>query len=352
MATQTDIQQLIQSIVPSAVNNGNPNTIYNNAPPVLDGQGNWFASHLPTAASLTAFQMDPMANPTVTPWTAPASSGGTGGLTFPGLPDLGEWQPPDGWIPSTGGGGGGGGRPDIPADVPRNRRPVTGSPGRQMVPGTLSYDLTRDLFRPMPTAGMGVFGEGGFSGGSNGRWQHTVDSEGGFQMPAWQQILDAITEPFLPGDLYLSGTGKWDLSNGALGQVANFLGVRPGTVNDLIGFVADRYGSLERAPQWIQDHISDNVHNNMANLTKEISSDMRDQGRDIMEKIMDEFAVPPAAPVNRAPSNSRSAGSQTWLEGEAARDYVKSLNSPTAVMEGLRQQAIASMDKMFKNQIR
>lgn len=61
MPGQTDVQKLIQGLAPGAVNNGNPNTIYNTAgtvmqpaapPPTLNTDGTFNMNLLPPAASL------------------------------------------------------------------------------------------------------------------------------------------------------------------------------------------------------------------------------------------------------------------------------------------------------------
>ena len=79
--TQRDIQQLIQSLVPSGVNNGNPNTVYNTAgtpyggtqqvplPPMQDAQGNWFMNSVSNAANLGPANLQAMPAPMLgQPW--------------------------------------------------------------------------------------------------------------------------------------------------------------------------------------------------------------------------------------------------------------------------------------------
>lgn len=80
MADQRTVQQLIQSLTPGAVNNGNPNTIYNQArpstpPPILTNQG-WLLNSINPAVTTPGTMLS------YTPWTAPANS-----LT----PNLPQW---------------------------------------------------------------------------------------------------------------------------------------------------------------------------------------------------------------------------------------------------------------------
>lgn len=122
--TQTTIQQLIQQLVPSGVNNGNPNTVYNTPgtpynhgggtpvplPPMQDAQGNWFRNTVSPAANLGPMNL--MALPPVDTgpgWMAPAGS------LQAKLP---TWPTPFGYNPGglgggSGGGTGGGGTPPV-----------------------------------------------------------------------------------------------------------------------------------------------------------------------------------------------------------------------------------------------
>lgn len=85
MPNQTDVQKLIQGLAPGAVNNGNPNTVYNTPgtvmrgtpsvpPPTTDATGNWVLNNLPKPAVMGPPNIQ---LPQVTPssalgsWTAP-----------------------------------------------------------------------------------------------------------------------------------------------------------------------------------------------------------------------------------------------------------------------------------------
>lgn len=217
MATQRDVQQLIQSLVPGSVNNGNPNTVYNTGAPSMDTNGNWFASNLPDAASVNALTRG--ATPMPGQWVAP-----TGSDTMLGgpmqMPTLGTWTPPSGWVPPSnpaGGGGGGGAVQRPPTGTPF--RPATGNPSRPGTRATMMPDPV-GTFSP----GIGSFAPRGFDGlgfgGSVGSARGFGSTGGGGDF-AWQQILDA----FIPGDAYLTGTGNWDMSNIATGLLQKFVGM-------------------------------------------------------------------------------------------------------------------------------
>lgn len=93
MADQRTVQQLIQSLTPGAVNNGNPNTIYNQAqpstpPPILTSQG-WLLN------SINPAMTTPGTTLSYTPWMAPANS------LSPNLPQWPTFTQPSLPTPST-----------------------------------------------------------------------------------------------------------------------------------------------------------------------------------------------------------------------------------------------------------
>lgn len=134
---QTTIQQLIQQLVPSGVNNGNPNTVYNTSatpynggtqpvplPPMQDAQGNWFMNSVSNAANMGPINLQAMPAPVLgQPWqpsystqarlptwptpfdpaqygTAPTAPPATGGPAIPSTPVTPPTAPP-----AAGGGG-------------------------------------------------------------------------------------------------------------------------------------------------------------------------------------------------------------------------------------------------------
>lgn len=120
MTSQRDVQQLIQSLTPSAVNNGNPNTVYNQTPPeggyippTFDpGTNTWRINKAPPPPS-TDWKAMAMSQPLPAPgWNFGPPTGGPlppvqGGVlppitVNPGLPPAAV-RPP-----SSGGGGEGG----------------------------------------------------------------------------------------------------------------------------------------------------------------------------------------------------------------------------------------------------
>lgn len=231
MPTQTDVQKLIQSLVPSGVNNGNPNTAYNSAP-TMDSAGNWFGPNLPSAASVNGLTRAAQAMPNN--WTAPENT--LPDISLPGLPELGPWTPPDSWVsPVT---------PPVtqrpPTDVPA--RPANSPPGRRVEQGSLQPGQGSFLgkgYNPglakagsagwgRATAGPGVdlSGLGGATWGAanlgmNSPSTHAAlmdylaGSGGGiaglFQgadpssMGGFLEALDKLSEPFVSGDFVQNG---------------------------------------------------------------------------------------------------------------------------------------------------
>lgn len=73
MPTQADVQSLIQSLTPSGVNNGNPNTIYNQPrqstpAPFIGANGQWYLNTINPAATQAPQSLS------YTPWMAPSNS--------------------------------------------------------------------------------------------------------------------------------------------------------------------------------------------------------------------------------------------------------------------------------------
>ncbi len=127
MPDQRDVQQLIQSLTPSAVNNGNPNTVYNQPmpqggyiPPTFDpGTNTWRVNPAPPAPTVNWQQMamsQPQswnwAQPTPTPTPVPPNPGVPGPTTpvpTTPVPAPTPTTPQQGGSSPTQYGGGGGG---------------------------------------------------------------------------------------------------------------------------------------------------------------------------------------------------------------------------------------------------
>lgn len=210
MATnaQSFIQPLAQGNSPFTVNNGNPNTVYNQKPtgmvnfipqtgaylaPQSDAMNNWAVNPVPMGGVTTPF------------WQLPSGGGQPQGprLTVPPLTVDPNWvptkpptTPPPTTPPVTPPGGGGG-----------SSAPNIGNGGGQ---GNFGPDLW---------AG-GTTGGGGGGKVPNGGF---AAIGGGLQNLSWQEVLDTL----IGGDLYDSASGTWDITNSvaaALNQVFPGLG--------------------------------------------------------------------------------------------------------------------------------
>ena len=235
MATaQSFIQPYAQGNSPFTANNGNPNTMYNQKPtgmvsfipqtgaylaPMSDAMNNWAVNPVPMGGATTPF------------WQLPSTGGPAGGgttgprLTVPPLTIDPNWVPvkppgtttpptttppttkPPGTPTGTGGVGGGLGSygPDIwaggtsgGAGGPRGGSPFTNSGGGINLGGI--GNAIGEFVNTVRT-GLGV-GKEGFSFG---------------------QLIDAITEPFMPGDYYngqlQNGLNRAEVVKGVLNTV-------------------------------------------------------------------------------------------------------------------------------------
>lgn len=330
MATQRDVQQLIQNLTPSGVNNGNPNTVYNTPMPTVDAQGRWTTPTVNPAASLPALNMDAV-RAQLTPWQAPTGAPAIRGPILPQMPSMaptgpggnGTTPPPGGGTPPPvgppvtppGGGGGGGTKPGFPEDIldlAPDRRPTTTQTG--------PFGWGHDVRQP-------GFPVGGGSGGSGG---------GSF---SWQQFLDMITEPLLPGDLYHSGTGEWDGSNAALAGLDALLG--PGS-----SWLAEQGGSMTNA-DWYHDHLMDIANNQMALNEQEVGNATNERVSQDIQRILDEMFGGPNATTRPDRGGRHSAGATTIAEGAAAQNMVGDMQLQY-FLNALKQQAQAAMNPRYR----
>ena len=287
MATQTDVQQLIQSLVPSGVNNGNPNTIYN-APPAMDAAGNWFASALPTAASIRELRLAgvplPQSSPLPMNTIQPVD-------TRPLAP--GPWTPPDSWFPVQPPGTVAPPNTEVPIQnptLPPNTGPITSVDlGHQ----SGAYNPSPDI--PLGNGVMGGIGYyGGMGGGApaagsgsanygaSGLWGSNPGLAGLLGLDqsgrmSWQQLLDILSEPLISGDLYNPMTKTWNLGNlagGIIGGPANL-------INNLFNTGLN--------PNLIQEQLATALHKGQSKMLNSIGKDsaalISESVRDIMEKF-------------------------------------------------------------------
>lgn len=250
MATQTDVQRLIQGLTPSSSGDGNPNTAYNNSPattgggagvPLVDAYGNWFTPAISPAANYTR---SPLNLPTSTP------------IRFPHLPQL------------QGGGGGGttGPTPTIP--------PVVTPPGGGGGGGTVTGPHTGGPLNPSTNAGGTGNGAGGYNTNwysgpyvppnlNNGGTGSSTGSIGGMDNFQWQELIDKGLDVIgIPGNFFLSGTNQWDVSNMLASTLSTMTGLPINTIATAIGKYGAANGWSLNNP--FVDHYLDNTRNDYA----------------------------------------------------------------------------------------
>lgn len=261
MADQSNIQSLVQSLAQanpsSAVNNGNPNTIYNVAPvewgyvpPQQDASGNWQiqkprvyektdwnALITDVGGPLKAIWDKPIISPITQQPVQPIPTNPWQGVPTP----QGGSTGPIGGAGGGGFGGGGGG--------------AGGGWGGGVAPGA--------------GAGMGSGGGGtpgaGANYGASGLWGASpalaaalgLNTNGGV---GWQQALDVLSEPFIQGNLYNSQTGTFNWGNAAEG-----LGGMPvRAIKTLANLFAPGKWDATLNPDQVQNQLSTSLNKAMA----------------------------------------------------------------------------------------
>lgn len=245
MADQRDVQQLIQSLTPSGVNNGNPNTAYNNSgTPMMDAFGNWSMPQVNPAASI-AFNRAVPSLPTTTPspLTLPRLPSGTlgttpvpGGGTTPVLGTPGTNLPEPPVQVGTGG--------NLPA-TPAPGRPAAGS-GTGTAP--IMDQLSRGGVSGVPSGSISTGMRDPLAGWSDGislpEFFQGANSPLGYILEG----LDKISELYLPGDMVQQGNLNL---NQLLDSVAKQMGLPIEQAAQLIGkgdqynaWLASGYGDL------------------------------------------------------------------------------------------------------------
>lgn len=338
MATQRDVQQLIQGLTPSAVNNGNPNTVYNTPVPTVDALGRWTMPTVNPAASRPALNL-PAISTTLAGWVPPAS-GTSPGIQGPILPQMPPMAPP-------GSGGGGGGvipspPPVQPPVLPPGTPPSTGTPGlgspvmppstiepgwpvtSAPPPATVGGGGTGPFGWGRPLYGPGLTGAGGGAGGSGG---------GNF---SWQQLLDIISEPFLPGDHYLENSGEWSKGNVAKGVLDSIL---PG-----LGTAGEwAYGKAD--PDGYFNHLMQIANNKMAGNQNDVQNDTNARVATEIQKKLDEmFGQAPDSGGSTRGRGRQSAGASTIAEGAAAQRMVGDMQLNQFLKQLLRT---GTMDRRY-----
>lgn len=309
---QTGLQTAAQGAVPSAVNNGNPNTIYNTPwgqtftntppPPMTTALGQWYIPQ--SQAPGWAPPAGQTVNPTPIMWPNPVfpTNGGAG-------------APPPG--------GGSGGVPGIagkPA-VPPNVLGGGGVPTQQGV------------YKPVPPNWDDILRKSGVQVGADGtstwnraqQWTKAVESRLGGARDQngnwdWKQIIDIVTEPLLGGNLWLSGSKKWDASNGIASLIQSMTGIPVGDIMNKLG----KWQATQNDPadSWIEKLLADHWEDNAQNDVRVF--------QDTLNRYLTGYADFKVSSQNNANSNAN----QNWLS-----NYSDALAS--AMLNGLKGQAAA-----------
>lgn len=221
MATTPNVQSFIQPIAqsnsPFLANNGNPGTVYNMPntgsykPPMASAQNQWALNPNASAYANNQFWLNagagtPAAGGGGSPFfTVPPLTTVPGGVIIPGTTTPPVTTPPLGGGTAPVGGGGG---VDPGVYNPSNPTGVFGGPAGSMtgpqLPGTSFNNYTQGAGN---NAGSGINWSGGIQGILGSAWQALGGKPGGGM--DWQQALDLV----LPGDMYNSETGRWNVGN-------------------------------------------------------------------------------------------------------------------------------------------
>lgn len=267
---QVGTQSVAQSGVPSAVNNGNPNTVYNVAAQPAPWQTGTQPVPMPMTTAYGQWYI-PSATKTDLPWKP--SQAQTVQQTQLVMPKPSFADVPQQWItpppskppipppvnPGSGGGGGGG---SVIRDLPPPYDPLNPRNNGNYTPGNLDW---KNL---MENSGINYGKPGSAEWNRAAEWSKAVLSRLAGAKEAngkwdWKQIVDMISEPLLGGNLWLSGSNKWDVSNGIASLVQAFTGIPLNNIMNTLG----KWQATQNDPAdtWLEkalaDHWEDNANN-------------------------------------------------------------------------------------------
>lgn len=255
MASQSDIQSLVQQLtgvhtagqqsVPSGVNNGNPNTIFNVTNP----------SRVPTVwdfAYTNPMDPRPIWNGITTTITPPTTV-----ITDPN---------------SGGGGGGGGGGTGGPLPNGGSGGGV-GNTNLTNIGNTINANRINDaLSRASAVQGLRYNGT-----------TFTNQDGSGLSMPQWQQLIDMGLDVLgIGGNWFLSGSGNWDASNILASLLGSITGLPVNSIMTMIGKYGAQRGWSENNP--FVDHYMDNVQNEIDSFSKDLNKKIGSQINDIGQR--------------------------------------------------------------------
>lgn len=253
------VQTAAQTAVPFIPNNGNPFTVYNQPlpqggylPPVTNAQDQWRVNPVPTQAAPFDFtgwgsyntQGSPF-TPVMPPAPTPGPVTGGPGQQTPVTP------------PPAGGGGGGGGGAGLTGGAGEYQNPWTQNPNYYNMWGSgASYPQSFSIYGVTPqdlqnptyitqnqmdsaAASNGALGDF-FSGAKDALARKLGVSPGG--EISVMQILDLISEPLLPGNIWLEHEGKVSTQNLVKSLIKTVVGPLGVPLLNLIGKVIPSVG--------------------------------------------------------------------------------------------------------------
>lgn len=310
MADQRDVQQLIQGLTPSGVNNGNPNTAYNNSPiPVMDAFGNWSRPQVSPAASIS-FNRAASSLPASTPLNLPRlPSGILGSTPVPGggvVPPAGPVDPLNPWTPPTQVGGG----TATPPSAVSPPASLGGQSGNQTLPGNNLGNV------PPLGSFQGNLNTGGTGGGSSssgfGLWdispalaqQLGINQGGGMD---WQQFLDVVSEPFARGDFWNAQTNTWNPE--AFAQAGG--GLLGGEFGRMLA------GALVDNPDAMRNEFGGDILRNAAEFRGELRDQMDATARADIQNYLASIGLGKAD----VPPTAQAAFNRGWSAGQVAQTF-------------------------------
>lgn len=324
----TGLQSLAQQNVPGAANNGNPNTVYNTP----WGQSFQTTPPPPMTTALGEWYIPQVANPT--PWQAPAGSTVAGNPIMWPTPNFvvpQQWGPkpplqtggPNPPVKTGGGGGGGSVINDGPGGSNGLENPLDPRNSGNYTPGQPGW---RSLLE-----GNGIaVGEPGSSEWNRAtQWTNAILSRlGGMREQNgkwdWKQVIDMVTEPLLGGNLWLSGSNKWDASNGIAAVVQAFTGI---PLNNIMNKLGEWQATQsDPANTWLEKMLADHWEDNANNEVKVF--------QDVLNRYLTDWSAHTVGNINQQNSNANINWLNAYtdaltnamldgLSGQAARDAAK-----------------------------
>lgn len=168
-----------------------------------------------------------------------------------------------------------------------------------------------------------------------------VGAPGGGGSFDWKQMLDAISEPFLPGDHYLENTGKISGLNIGKGLLDTLLGPGAGWLGDKAfgAFGGDAYFN----------EILKLAENSMQGNANEVAADTKARVAANIERTLDEMFGKNTSAGGREGNSSQAAGATTIATGPAAQQMVADMQLQYSI-ERARQQARKAMNPFYKSE--